>query len=109
MLHPSPLCFLLLCCCVVVLLCCCRWCWCWTALFIVLTRRYSQLTINYQLKSGAEAKDYSAVAKKEHLQPMELELRRLEDQVAMISESLTYLKSREEEMRYTNGTISAHG
>ena len=39
---------------------------------------------------------------------MELELRRLEDQVAMISESLTYLKSREEEMRYTNGTVSAH-
>ena len=31
-----------------------------------------------------EAKDYSALAKKEHLKPLELELRRIEDTVEMV-------------------------
>ncbi len=63
----------------------------------------SSRTVVYKLKTGADAKDYSSLAKKDALQPMEVELRKIEDQVQAISESLAYLRSREEEMRDTNG------
>ena len=38
---------------------------------------------------------------------LQVELRRIEDDVFSISESLKYLKSREEEMRYTNESTNA--
>lgn len=63
----------------------------------------SQKTIKFDLKTGVHAKDYSAVAKKDHLKPIEVELRRLEDMVQSVHEDMSYLRTREEEMRNTNG------
>ena len=34
--------------------------------------------VHFSLKSGVEARDYAAIGKKEHLRPIELELRRME-------------------------------
>jgi hypothetical protein len=52
--------------------------------------------------SGVEAQDYSAIAKKEHLKPLELELRRIEDTVEMIQKDFEYMREREAVMRDTN-------
>ena len=52
---------------------------------------------------GVDAKDYDAIALKEHLTPLELELRKLEDAVTAINKHMTYMKQRESAMRDTNG------
>ena len=46
--------------------------------------------------AGADAIDYSDIAKKEHLKPLELELRKLEDRVEGIHKELVYQRDREE-------------
>jgi hypothetical protein len=63
----------------------------------------SEITVMFKLDIGLAAKDYSAVAKKENLKPLELELRRLEDLVVSIHDNMEYMKTREEAMRNTNG------
>ena len=65
---------------------------------------YSEVTVNFKLEVGLAAKDYNAIAKKENLKPLELELRRLEDLVTSIHDNMEYMKTREEAMRNTNGT-----
>ena len=55
------------------------------------------------IKHGAEMKDYDAIAKAEKLKPLEKELRKLEDLSESIVNDFAYMRSREEEMRDTNG------
>lgn len=62
--------------------------------------------VGFTLEVGASAKNYDDIAKKENLKPLELELKRIEDMVIQIEESLIYLKEREETMRNTNGMSS---
>jgi hypothetical protein len=62
--------------------------------------------IAIEYKVGVDAKDYSEVAKKEHLKPLELELRKLEDKAEEIFKEMSYQRSREEKMRDTNGTFA---
>ena len=59
--------------------------------------------IEFNLHSGVEAQDYTSIAKKEHLKPLELELRRIEDTVDMIQKDFEYMREREAKMRDTNG------
>ena len=56
---------------------------------------------NLVLSSGIEAKDYTEVAKRERLKPIELELRRMEDVVAFLTSEIAYMRGREETMRNT--------
>ncbi|KAF0700968.1 Aste57867_8538 [Aphanomyces stellatus] len=58
--------------------------------------------ISFEFKHGVEAIDYSDVAKKEHLMPVEKELRKLEDTVAEIHREMLYVRDREASMRDTN-------
>ena len=58
--------------------------------------------VGLEIKVGVAAKDYSEVAKKEHLEPLQVELRRLEDAAKEIHEEQLYMRQREEEMRDTN-------
>jgi hypothetical protein len=58
--------------------------------------------IAFDLKVGVAAKDYSEVAKKEHLEPLQVELKRLEDSAREIHEEQLFMRQREEEMRDTN-------
>ncbi len=53
------------------------------------------------------AQDYRAVAKKDSLKPIEVELKRIEDIVSGMTESLKHVKTREEEMRNTNESTNA--
>jgi p24 family protein delta-1 len=64
-----------------------------------------QLMVDFSFESGADAEnDYADVAKKENLKPVEIELRRMEDTVKHIRSEMTYMRTREEQMRNTNGT-----
>ncbi|KAL8162396.1 hypothetical protein V2J09_013885 [Rumex salicifolius] len=56
-------------------------------------------SLNLDWKIGVNAKDWESVAKKEHIEGVELELRKLEGAVESIHHNLLYLKHREEEMR----------
>ena len=49
------------------------------------------------------AQDWDAIAKKDNLNEMSMELRRLEAMVKEIHEEMLFLRTREEEMRDLNG------
>ncbi|XP_010549106.1 PREDICTED: transmembrane emp24 domain-containing protein p24delta3-like [Tarenaya hassleriana] len=57
------------------------------------------ISINLDWKTGISAKDWDSIAKKEKIEGVELELRKLEGAVEAIHENLLYLKTREAEMR----------
>ena len=53
--------------------------------------------------------DWDAIAKKDNLDEMSTELRRLEAMVREIHDEMLFLRTREEEMRNLNGTPSGPG
>lgn len=63
--------------------------------------------LSLEWKTGISAKDWDSVAKKEKLEGVELELRKLEGAVEAIRDNLIYLKTREEEMREVSETTNA--
>lgn len=71
------------------------------------TRAFGQVEISIDVRTGIDAKDYSNVAKQEHLTMLELELRKLEDAVVQIKEEMVYMRNREEAMRNTNESTNA--
>ncbi|XP_050208993.1 transmembrane emp24 domain-containing protein p24delta3-like [Mercurialis annua] len=68
------------------------------------------ISVNIDWKTGIAAKDWESVARKEKIEGVELELRKLEGAVEAIHENLLYLKSREAELRTmsesTNGRVA---
>ncbi|KAI9023662.1 emp24/gp25L/p24 family/GOLD-domain-containing protein [Phycomyces nitens] len=59
-------------------------------------------TVDLDFNVGAEAMDFEKIAKAEKLNPLELELRKLETVVKEIVDEMNYLKRREARMRDTN-------
>ncbi|XP_021727392.1 transmembrane emp24 domain-containing protein p24delta3-like [Chenopodium quinoa] len=59
----------------------------------------SEVSVNLDWRTGVAAKDWESVARKEHIEGVELELRKLEAAVEAIHENLLYLKNREADMR----------
>ncbi|KAL8125157.1 transmembrane emp24 domain-containing protein p24delta5-like [Apium graveolens] len=68
------------------------------------------VTVSLDWRTGIAAKDWESVARKEKIEGVELELRKLEDAVDTIHQNLMYLKTREAEMREvsetTNGRVA---
>ncbi|KFK43259.1 hypothetical protein AALP_AA1G100600 [Arabis alpina] len=60
------------------------------------------VSINIDWKTGIAAKDWASIAKKEKIEGVELEIRKLEGAVEAIHENLIYLRGREAEMRTVN-------
>ncbi|VVA90605.1 unnamed protein product [Arabis nemorensis] len=60
------------------------------------------VSINIDWKTGIAAKDWDSIAKKEKIEGVELEIRKLEGAVEAIHENLLYLRGREAEMRTVN-------
>ena len=56
-------------------------------------------TIRFETRLGADAKSYEDIVTKDHLKPLELELRIMEDSIKSISNEYIYFKEREAEMR----------
>lgn len=59
-----------------------------------------------ELKWGPEARDYSQVAKKEHLDDLVLRIRHLQDELRQYHSTLLYMRSRESRMRETIDSTS---
>ncbi|CAH1445181.1 unnamed protein product [Lactuca virosa] len=65
------------------------------------------LSVNIDWKIGVAAKDWESVARKEKIEGVELELRKLEGAVEAIHDNLLYLKGREAEMRGVSEATNA--
>nr|CCA15078.1 conserved hypothetical protein [Albugo laibachii Nc14] len=63
--------------------------------------------IMLDLRYGVEARDYTEVARREHLMPVEKELRKLEDLVDEIHKGMLYMRERESLMRDTNESTNS--
>ncbi|KAK7295401.1 hypothetical protein RJT34_18308 [Clitoria ternatea] len=76
----------------------------YTACFSVSVNHSHTLTavIDFVWRSGVAAKDWSKVAKKGHVETMELELKKLNDFVTSINNEMFYLCEREVEMHELN-------
>eukprot|EP01061_Rhynchopus_euleeides_P023277 TRINITY_DN37956_c0_g1_i1.p1 TRINITY_DN37956_c0_g1~~TRINITY_DN37956_c0_g1_i1.p1 ORF type:complete len:207 (+),score=92.34 TRINITY_DN37956_c0_g1_i1:124-744(+) len=63
--------------------------------------------VTFSLNEGADAHDYTEVAKLEHLKPIEVNLRMMEDTVRAIHAEYQYFKKRESEMRETSESTNS--
>ncbi|SCW02806.1 LAFE_0F14686g1_1 [Lachancea fermentati] len=59
-------------------------------------------SIELDIESGSEARDWNMIQATEKLKPIEVELRRIEEMTDEIVDELNYLKAREERLRDTN-------
>ncbi|KAK3155389.1 hypothetical protein QOZ80_2BG0202670 [Eleusine coracana subsp. coracana] len=71
------------------------------------TEKGSGVSVNLDWKIGIATKDWDAIAKKEKIEGVELELRKLEVAVDAIHQNLIYLKAREAEMRTVSEKTNA--
>lgn len=82
----------------------------YVACFWMNSKNLAGSSISLEWKTGISAKDWDSVAKKEKIEGVELELRKLDGAVQAIHENLLYLKNREAEMREvseaTNGRVA---
>ncbi|KAL5096334.1 hypothetical protein RYX36_000661 [Vicia faba] len=67
----------------------------------------ADVNMNLDWKIGVAAKDWDSVARKDKIEGLELELRKLEGSVEAIHENLIYLKGREAEMRTVSETTNS--
>lgn len=59
-------------------------------------------TVELDIESGSQARDWNMISATEKLKPIEVELRRIEELADEIVDELNYLKNREERLRDTN-------
>ncbi|KAL6547067.1 hypothetical protein OROMI_022788 [Orobanche minor] len=75
----------------------------YVACFVAADHKPStNMTIDFDWKSGVAAKDWANVAKKGSVELMELELKKMFDTVQSIHDEMFYLREREEEMQELN-------
>ena len=63
--------------------------------------------MDFDFQSGVAVKDYSELATKEHLKPLEVELRKIEDRIENIHREMMYQRELEEEHRNTNESTNS--
>lgn len=68
-----------------------------------------QTRIKLDWKTGVAATDWSSIAKKEHLDTLTMELRRLEDIIREVYSEMLMLQQREQEMRDISGGCGGGG
>nr|CAD1826215.1 unnamed protein product [Ananas comosus var. bracteatus] len=71
------------------------------------TEKVTTTSVNLDWKIGIAAKDWDSVARKEKIEGVELELRKLETAVEAIHHNLLYLKTKEAEMREVSERTNA--
>ncbi|XP_052211173.1 transmembrane emp24 domain-containing protein p24delta9-like [Diospyros lotus] len=65
------------------------------------------VTVDFEWRTGVAAKDWTNVAKKDSVEAMELELKKLYETVTSIHDEMFYLREREEEMQELNKTTNS--
>lgn len=66
-----------------------------------------QRRISFDILTGTETFDYESLARKEHLKPVEVNLRMMEDIVKSIHNEYVYFHHREGSMRTTNDSTDS--
>ncbi|KAH7438507.1 hypothetical protein KP509_04G018000 [Ceratopteris richardii] len=75
----------------------------YTACFSIAdASKESKAMVDLEWKLGIDAKDWDSVAKREKIDGVELELRKLEEAIGEIHNNMLYLRDREEKMREVN-------
>lgn len=64
-------------------------------------------SIELDIESGSEARDWNKISASEKLKPIELDLRRIEELADEIVDELAYIKNREAKLRDTNESTNA--
>jgi len=64
------------------------------------------ITVWMNLKWGPEAKDYSQIAKKEHLEPITTAFRQFEDRLHLYHDNILFMRGTESHMRDINESTS---
>lgn len=59
-------------------------------------------SVEIDIESGSQARDWNKIQSTEKLQPIEVQLRQIEELTAEVVDELQYLKTREERLRDTN-------
>jgi hypothetical protein len=62
---------------------------------------YKEMNVMLSMKSGVQAKDYGQIAKRDHLEPAQVAVKRMEDLLNQYKSNLFYQRKREESMRET--------
>lgn len=72
----------------------------------VYNRNSKEMTVRLNIKVGPDAKDYSQIAKKEHLEPAEIALRKVEETLRNYHRNVLFMRQREDRMRQTNDSTA---
>mmetsp|Transcript_15359 Transcript_15359/g.33753 ORF Transcript_15359/g.33753 Transcript_15359/m.33753 type:complete len:208 (+) Transcript_15359:115-738(+) len=64
------------------------------------------IEVNMTVLAGPQAKDYSKIAKKEHLEDTQITLRKVEETLRNYHSNVLYIRAREERMRETNDSTA---
>ena len=70
-----------------------------------LNKSTAVIEVDFDVRTGINAKDYSMVASTQNLKEFDLKLKKTEDLTNQIHKKIQYLREREEELRNTNTTI----
>ena len=62
----------------------------------VNNRDNQQITFDFMIQTGIEAKDYSNIITKKHLRPIEVQAQKVQDMVKQLRQELSYLVMHEE-------------
>lgn len=65
-----------------------------------------ETSVNFEFLSGVSAKDYSDIAKKSNLKPIELNLKKLEDMITYLIRELSTIIAHEENTLALNDALS---
>ena len=68
-----------------------------------------QTKLKLDWKTGVAATDWNSIAKKEHLDALTVELRKLEDNIREVYSEMLLLQQREQEMRDISGACGRGG
>lgn len=80
---------------------------CWSTSVAAYYQRGMKRRIAFRVLTGTETFDYQKLARKEHLKPVEINLRMMEDTVKQIYNEYLYFKAREAAMRQTTGNLTS--
>lgn len=64
-----------------------------------------EASVDFSLRKGVRAKDYSHIAKTNNLKGIEVNLKKLSEHAKDVLKKIKYLREREEQLRITNDTI----
>ncbi|TNV76353.1 hypothetical protein FGO68_gene5453 [Halteria grandinella] len=73
----------------------------------VLNRENQQVSFEFMIQTGVEAKDYSNIITKKHLRPIEVQAQKVQDMVRQLRQELSYLVANEESLKEQNQKIKS--